>query len=178
MPTFRLASTESPAPLGPYTPSLSGKAGVVILSLVSPLVVTSTKGLLGDTPIVRTAQVKSTAPMPPLLVGSPPMPSRPGQSAVPLTRDKFDELAIEWVRGVGPVSNTQEMISHPAYKTIVAYGSEATPFILQHLKHGPSLLAWALFDIVGINPVHPSESGNLKKVTKAWLKWGKKHHQC
>ena len=39
----------------------------------------------------------------------------------------------------------------------------------------PSLLAWALFDITKVNPVRPADYGKIDKITKAWLKWGKKN---
>jgi len=90
----------------------------------------------------------------------------------PLTQTGFDTLALQWLIGIGPSSNPSEMTAHPAYREIVEHGDAAIPFILRHLKQSPSLLAWALFDITGLNPVKPSDSGNLRKITNAWLKWG------
>jgi hypothetical protein len=85
-------------------------------------------------------------------------------------------LFAQWMDGVGPVSDTREILSHPAYKRIVEMGKPAVPLILRRLRREPSLLAWALFDITGTNPVRPSDYGNIKKITKAWLKWGKKNN--
>ena len=62
-----------------------------------------------------------------------------------LTQAGFDALAIQWLSGIGPISDPLKMTSHPAYRKIVNYGHEAIPFILHHLRHGPSLLAWGLF---------------------------------
>lgn len=92
----------------------------------------------------------------------------------PLTQDRFNTLAMEWLCGMGYGSNPAALTSHPSYKAIVGYGSDAIPFILAQLKRAPSLLSWTLFDITGDNPVKPSEHGNVVKITRAWLKWGKK----
>jgi len=108
--------------------------------------------------------------------GSHPMPCSPllaDRTHEPLTQAGFDALAVQWLMGLGPTSDPREMTAHPAYREIVGHGSAAIPFILRHLKQSPSLLAWALFDITGLNPVKPSDSGNLRKITNAWLKWGK-----
>ncbi len=108
--------------------------------------------------------------------GSHPMPRSPllaDRTHEPLTQADFDALAVQWLMGLGPTSDPREMTAHPAFKAMVAHGDAAIPFILRHLKQSPSLLAWALFDITGLNPVKPSDSGNLRKITNAWLKWGK-----
>jgi hypothetical protein len=81
----------------------------------------------------------------------------------------------EWMDGVGISSDGTVIISHPAYKRIVSLGQDAIPFILKNIQQKPSLLAWALFDITKENPVRPSDYGKLDKITKAWVKWGKKN---
>jgi hypothetical protein len=32
---------------------------------------------------------------------------------------------------------------------------------------------WALPDITGENPVAPSDAGNIRKMSEAWLTWGR-----
>jgi hypothetical protein len=81
----------------------------------------------------------------------------------------------QWMEGVGPLSDPGKIVAHPAYTRIVEMGKPVIPIILRHLKREPSLLAWTLFDITGINPVHPSDSGNIERITKAWMKWGKQN---
>ena len=54
-------------------------------------------------------------------------------------------------------------------------GKASIPCILGELKREPSLLAWTLFDITGENPVQPADYGKIDKITKAWLKWGRKN---
>jgi len=81
----------------------------------------------------------------------------------------------DWMEGIGPLSDSGKMVSHPAYRRIVSLGEGAIPVILRFLQKEPSLLAWALFDITGVNPVRPSDYGKIDKITKAWLKWGRKN---
>ena len=82
---------------------------------------------------------------------------------------------LEWMDAIAFTSDSSKMVCHPAYKRIVSLGEPAIPAILQSLRKKPSLLAWTLFDITGVNPVRPSDYGKLDKITKAWLKWGKQH---
>ena len=81
----------------------------------------------------------------------------------------------ELMKGIGPISDSSVIVSHPAYKRIVAMGKVAIPIILHDLQREPSLLAWTLFDITGANPVRRSDYGKIDKITKAWLKWGRKN---
>ena len=98
------------------------------------------------------------------------------QAEAPLTRNRFECLASNWMNGVGPSSDPRVLVSHPAYREIVRYGRQAVPYILRDLAKAPSLLAWALFDITGENPVPSSANGNVKKITKAWLAWGRQQN--
>ena len=81
----------------------------------------------------------------------------------------------EWMNAIAITSDATRMVTHPAYTRIVALGDPAIPVILQSLRRKPSLLAWVLFDITKVNPVRPADNGKIDKITKAWLKWGKKH---
>jgi hypothetical protein len=81
----------------------------------------------------------------------------------------------EWIQAIGVISDFNEMVTHPAYRRIVAMGKPVIPEILAQLKKGPSLMAWALFDITGENPVRESDHGSIDKITRAWLKWGKRY---
>jgi hypothetical protein len=81
----------------------------------------------------------------------------------------------EWMDGIAFISDANQIESHPAYKRIVSMGEAVVPVILRSLQSEPSLLAWALFDITGVNPVRPADHGKIDKITKAWLKWGKKN---
>lgn len=104
-------------------------------------------------------------------------PSRIGVAAKP--KEKIESRLLrdfaEWMRGIGPLSDTRKIMSHPAYARIVSLGKEGIPVILRQLEREPSFLVWALFDITGQNPVRAADNGKIDKITKAWLKWGRKN---
>jgi hypothetical protein len=81
----------------------------------------------------------------------------------------------EWMDAIAVSSDATVMVSHPAYKRIVALGQDAVPVILRSLQKKPNLLAWALFEITKANPVQPKDYGKIDKITRAWLKWGRKN---
>jgi hypothetical protein len=95
------------------------------------------------------------------------------ETKLPLTQDRFNGLAMDWLCGMGYSSNPSALTAHPSYKAIIAYGNDAVPFVLAQLRRAPSLLAWTLFDITRENPVKKSEHGDLAKITRAWIKWGR-----
>lgn len=129
--------------------------------------------------IVAATQTASSYAAKLQLAGVPDMRTAPPSKAVVATRFSV-ETAVqssfkEWMDAVAVTSDASKMVSHPAYKRIVALGEPAIPAILQSLRKEPSLLAWALFDIAGVNPVPPADYGKIDKITKAWLKWGRKN---
>lgn len=154
----------------------AGRSCVVALGVLSPTdgIQASSHGHFAKTGQAKPYMLLQDA-IHPSTWGSHPMPCSPSladRTHEPLTQAGFDALAVQWLVGLGPTSDPREMTAHPAFKAIVVHGDAAIPFILRHLKQSPSLLAWALFDITGLNPVKPSDSGNLRKITNAWLKWG------
>jgi hypothetical protein len=107
--------------------------------------------------------------MPPTLTVNSP------QASAPLTEDAFRALVTEWDRGTAFVSSVSEIVAHPAFRSIVASGREAVPYLLEQLKSEPSYLVMALGEITGENPVPPSASGRVTEMAKAWLEWGEEH---
>ena len=85
------------------------------------------------------------------------------------------ELAEEWRIGTRFTSSLTEMIAHPAYQQIIAIGLPALPFLLAELQRAPDHWFWALGKITGENPVPDSDSGDLEKMTAAWLDWGRRN---
>jgi hypothetical protein len=45
--------------------------------------------------------------------------------------------------------------------------------MLRELEVQPSLWVWALPEITGETPVLATEGGNIRKMSDAWLKWGR-----
>lgn len=87
--------------------------------------------------------------------------------------EKFQSLAEAWRQDVRFTSSLTEMILRPAYQRIIGMGYTAVPFLLRELERKPDHWFWALTAITGADPVPPENRGNLKKMTEAWLKWGK-----
>lgn len=86
----------------------------------------------------------------------------------------FDELVEEWREGTKFSSSLTHMVLHPAYQRIIGIGPEAVPMILRELQHRPAQWFWALRSITGEDPVDPEDAGRVRKMTEAWLDWGRK----
>jgi len=71
------------------------------------------------------------------------------------------------------VSSPTRIAKHPAYQNIIRIGAAAIPLILSELKRSPDHWFIALREIANEDPVPPSDRGNMKKMSMAWLKWGK-----
>jgi hypothetical protein len=89
--------------------------------------------------------------------------------------EAFRALAGQWRRETMLLSSASKIASHPAYRRIIDMGDAAVPLILRDLKqNGPGHWFVALRKITGENPVKKSIAGDLKRMTEAWLAWGKK----
>ncbi len=62
---------------------------------------------------------------------------------------------------------------HPAYQQIIGMGQDAIPLILAEMKRKPGHWFWALKSITGEDPVLPEQRGRIKKMTEAWINWGR-----
>jgi hypothetical protein len=65
------------------------------------------------------------------------------------------------------------LCGHPAFQEIINLGEAVVPFMLRDLQERPRLWVWALPRITGANPVPASDTGNIRKMSEAWLQWGK-----
>ena len=98
---------------------------------------------------------------------------------LPITRrpqgdaGKFQSLAETWRREVKFLSSVTEMVLHPAYQRIIGMGTAVVPHLLRELESRPDHWFWALTAITGADPVKPEDRGKLRKMTEAWLRWGK-----
>jgi len=89
--------------------------------------------------------------------------------------EKFQRLKVEWEEKTINLSSFDQMVAHPAYVAIIAMGKRAVPFLLAEIKTSPNHWFFALRKITGANPIPKTAAGNLRKMTEAWLKWGKKN---
>jgi hypothetical protein len=87
---------------------------------------------------------------------------------------RFRELANEWSSEVSNVSSVGVLTSHPKYQEIVRLGWGVVPFLLADLQQDRGFWFTALNEITGIRPFDPSDAGKTKRMTEAWVNWGKR----
>ncbi len=92
-----------------------------------------------------------------------------------MVRARFHRLAAQWREECQLLSSTTAKAMHPAYQQIIGLGPEALPLILKELAETPGHWFWALKSITGEDPVPPADVGNIRRMTEAWLKWGRAH---
>ncbi len=100
---------------------------------------------------------------------SPPAPP----TEPPETR--FRRLEAAWIAATGVLSDDTDIVNHPAFREIVGVGEVVVPLMLRDLERRPRLWVWALPEITGANPVPASDRGKIRKMTEAWLRWGKEN---
>jgi hypothetical protein len=86
---------------------------------------------------------------------------------------RFRNLEVQWKAATEFLSDAGKIVNHPAFREIISLGKEVVPFMLRDLQTQPSLWVWALPEITGANPVPASDGGTIRKMTDAWLKWGR-----
>lgn len=91
-----------------------------------------------------------------------------------IVKSKFDELLARW-KSERPrfSSSTESLVNHPAYQEIIGLGPAVIPFILDEMKREPDYWFWALATLAETNPVPLESRGDLDKMTKIWLDWGR-----
>lgn len=89
--------------------------------------------------------------------------------------EKFKRLLNEWQEETIFMSSMTEMVMLRSYHAIIGMGPAAVRLILNEIKHNPDYLFWALEAITGVNPVLPEDEGNLNRMTKAWIEWGREN---
>ncbi len=85
---------------------------------------------------------------------------------------RFRRLAETWRRSTQATSSLSKIYFHPAYQQIIGLGSAALPYIFEELRREPDWWFWALSAITGADPVPEDASGDLERMTHAWLEWG------
>ena len=96
--------------------------------------------------------------------------------AVPLNEtveERFRRLEATWMAEAGFSSSSSELRGHPAFREIIGLGEAVVPLMLRDLEQRPQLWVWALPEITGANPVPAGDAGNIRKMSEAWLKWGR-----
>lgn len=90
---------------------------------------------------------------------------------------EFRELTDQWYEEIRFLSSTSEIVSKETYYKIVALGRRVIPLILRELQERGGHWFLALRALTKDDPVDPQDRGNMRKMTQAWLDWGKRHNQ-
>ena len=99
----------------------------------------------------------------------------PAQLAEKLTTaERFHRLAAEWKQESLYLSNLRQAAMLPSYQRIIGMGLPVVPLILEDLARDPVPWFWALEAITEANPVPPDVNGDMKRITEAWLDWGRR----
>jgi hypothetical protein len=88
--------------------------------------------------------------------------------------EKFHQLADEWSTNTGHISSIDDLISHASYREIIGLGWDVVPYLLKDLQNNKRFWFPALYAITNVRPFDPSDAGNGKRMTEAWIKWGKR----
>lgn len=93
------------------------------------------------------------------------------QETVPQT---FRRLAARWRAETAHVSSVPDIIMHPSYQEIMRLPkNEVVPLILRELRDNGGFWYPALYALTDKNPVRAQDVGNVRKMTDAWLEWGR-----
>jgi hypothetical protein len=87
--------------------------------------------------------------------------------------DVFHELADKWRTETKYLSAVDDIVLNKAYQSIIGIGPKVVPLLLRELQTRPAHWFWALRSITREDPVRPEDLGNVKKMTEAWLNWGR-----
>ena len=87
--------------------------------------------------------------------------------------ERFRILADRWEDETRFLSNSEQVIAHPAHRAIVALGDPVVPLILDRMRAQGGHWFYALHAITGTNPVAREDRGVVAAMQAAWLQWGR-----
>ena len=88
---------------------------------------------------------------------------------------KFAILEATWKQETLNESSITNIFMNSSYQSIIGMGPMVIPLILRSMEMEPAHWFWALKSITTEDPVDPDDVGNLEKMTKSWLNWGKEN---
>lgn len=91
------------------------------------------------------------------------------------TSQAFQVLVQRWRSDTTHFSSVSKAAMHPAYQRIIGLGQRVVPLLLHELRERPDHWFWALRAITGQNPVAVEHAGDVKEMTRAWLRWGRQN---
>jgi hypothetical protein len=109
------------------------------------------------------------------IVATVPVKHTPDRPVPETVEERFRRLEATWTAEVGHFSSPTVLCGHPAFREIISLGDAVVPSMLRDLEERPRLWVWALPEITGTNPVPASDRGKIRKMSEAWLRWGKEN---
>lgn len=85
----------------------------------------------------------------------------------------FSGLRDIWIEETQLTSSMTSTVMHPAYQKIIGMGERVVPYILRDLRDHPRYWMWALASITQEDPVPEDAHGDLRRMSGAWLTWGR-----
>jgi hypothetical protein len=87
----------------------------------------------------------------------------------------FSECLSKWKDETQFLSSMSDIVLHPSYQRIIGLGPDVVPFILQELEANGGHWFWALQALTGEDPVSEEDRGRIRRMSAAWLNWGREH---
>ena len=87
---------------------------------------------------------------------------------------KFRELADDWSKATMHISSASDLINDRHYQDIINLGWDVVPYLLSDLEQNKRFWFPALAAITGVRPFDPGDSSNPRRMTEAWVRWGKR----
>ena len=88
------------------------------------------------------------------------------------TDARLRALLDQWRQDTAFLSSASDICDHPAYRQIIATGTEAIPFLLHEMECGTGHLHDALASITGVDPVSDDDAGDETAIAVAWRAGG------
>ena len=64
-----------------------------------------------------------------------------------------------------------KIVSHAAYRAIIALGPDVVPLIIEDLRVAPRWWFEALRELTGTDPTTPEMCGRVGALSQAWIDW-------
>lgn len=87
----------------------------------------------------------------------------------------FYAVLRRWQSETAFESNPRRITQHPSYAALVSNAELVLPQIVGELRTKPSYLVWVLEAAIGEKPYTADMTGDIKKMTQAWLDWASRN---
>ena len=87
----------------------------------------------------------------------------------------FYAVLRRWKSETQFISDPDMITSHPSFTALVDNAILVTPLIIEELRDHPSLLVWVLDDAFDETPYSPSDAGDIRAMSDAWIAWAERN---